>query len=237
MLQENLELQDGKTDIDRLEEDVNNCINIDKFGYEDKKDFILQQMNDYLLAVEQNQPKTHKFTDQDEYEKNKSEYTYKSGPKKGKFKSSRHRNEFEKKHNWTHSSTLAEWLQAVSDEIDLKLEQIRGKIKNYSSIGITPVQRQLIEPFVGELKYRPEEEQKFDKVVYEWLEWYLPKCKETINEFLTGTFQFKEEEFIKQQSKKEIADIVMKSMDKKQQIIDQATIINQNKNGKIQQRN
>ena len=218
-----------KSKIDELIEMVNNEKGGD-WSYEDKKDFIIDKINEFRLAIEQNQPKVHLMTGENEYENKRLQYCHKSGKKAGTFKSNRHRTDFERMYHWNESSRLDEWLIAVMDEAKLKLIQIEEKKKNSSIIITTPFQQQLVEPLQDELKdLSPEETQRFDKVYYDYLEWHLHRQLETIKDFLSEKFILKADEYIQNTTKSEIVKIVMEAGDKIHEVSQKIQKINQAK--------
>lgn len=183
--------------------------------YEDKRDYLVDKINEFMQAVEQNQPKAHLFESEDEYDRKKTPYIHTTGKKAGKFKSAKSRQEFENKYHWSRKDDLSDWLIAVLGECDLRLVDVKNKLDNYSSEIATPFQQQVINPFIDEMKnFNADEVKRFDKVFYDYLEWNINKQKELIKSFLAGTFTFKEEDIIRRNMKTEITKIILESGDK-----------------------
>ena len=217
--------------IDELVEMVNNTKG--HWDYEDKRDFIIDIMNLFLNAVLQNQPKVHLFTGDDEYEKKRLQYCHRDGKRANTFKSAKHQEDFERKYHWNQGDDLSIWLDASKQELELNLKQVKEKKSNYSNIITTPFQQQLIEPFHDEMENLSKDEiQSFDKVYYDFLEWILNKQIETINEYMSGKFEFKGEEYIQRTTKSEIGKIVLEASDKIGEVSAEIQKINQAKENK-----
>jgi len=229
-MENNLVVTKEKSMIDTITDNISTIKTAD-WGYEDKKEIILDKINDFMSAVEQNQPKIHLFTSEQEYDLKKSPYIHLHGKKAGQFKSRRHQDEFEAKYHWTHRDKLDTWLLAVIEECDLKLADAKDKLKTYSMLVESPVQQQIISPFYDEMtNVNQDELKKFDKTFYEYLEWNIPKQKEAIVSFLNGTFEFKEEDIIRHNMKKELTKIVLEANDKLDDLkISAESLINKNK--------
>ena len=231
MTESNIIVQDENSSmIDRITENINDVKTAD-WGYEDKRDLLIDMIDNFMKAVEQSQPKAHLFTSEAEYDLKKSPYIHLTGKRAGKFKSRRHRDEFESKYHWSRADKLDEWLKATLDECYLKLDDVKEKLKTYSLAVETPFQQQIISPFYDEMtNVNTDEVKRFDKTFYEYLEWHIPKQIETIISFLNGVFEFKEEDIIKSNIKTELAKIVLESNDKLDDLkISAEKLINKNK--------
>lgn len=231
MKENNLIVQDEHTSmIDRITENIKEVKTL-SVSYEDKRDYIIDKINEFMSAVEQNQPKAHLFTSEADYDAKKSPYIHHSGKNAGKYKSARHRQEFEGKYHWSAGDSLDTYLMAVIDECDLKLADAKEKIKTYSNSIETPFQQQIISPFYDEMTNVSQDETKrFDKTFYEFLEWHIPFQKQTIISFLNGTFEFKEEDIVRANIKTELAKMILEAGDKQDDLkIEAEKIINKNK--------
>lgn len=231
MTESNLIVQDEHTSmIDTITENINSMRTLNP-TYEDKRDYLIDKINEFMSAVEQNQPKAHLFTSEADYESKKFPYIHHTGKNAGKYKSARHRDEFEGTYHWSRKDSLDTYLMAVIDECDLKLVDVKEKLKTYSNAVETPFQQQIISPFYDEMTNVSQDETKrFDKTFYEFLEWNIPFQKQTIISFLNGTFEFKEEDIIRSNMKIELAKMVMEANDKKDDLkIEAEKIINKNK--------
>lgn len=207
------------SEIEKIIFTINNMKGTCYDNYKDKRDYIVQKINEFSQAVTQNQPKVHTFIDEADYNSKKAPYIHKTGKKAGKFKSRRHEDEFHRQYHWTHADNLGNWWQAVLMEIPLKVEDLRKKLKEYSSEIETPFQKQVISPFLSDIKdLSPDEIKRFDKVFYEYMLENVIKQEPLIKDFLNGTFVLKEEEFIKHNTKTEIANIVLEAGSRMEQL-------------------
>lgn len=157
----------------------------------DEAEFIIDTYHFYLQAVQNSDPKAHLFLDKDDWEANGSPI-------------------------WDENSTFEEWLIATKKEIiENRLPEIKKKKEEFSADVLSPFQKS-IEGFISELKTEDgSEEQKMDKVLYDYYEWHLNKQKETIDNFIAGKVKVLEKDILDNEINNEIGKIANKIVSKK----------------------
>lgn len=186
----------------------------------DDKEYLLDKYHEYAQAIQQGQPKAHLFESESAFNKAKN----------GKFKNRAYK---EKALYWGVNDDPVDFLKASLDQIEFQLEQVKKKKASVIYQEPTNFQKQIMDLSIGKDGMSFEDESEMESFGIEWYdycEWSLNHQKEAIIKHLRDEITFTQEEFIKSEMKIEIGKLLLKAGEKRQAIMEQASIINKNKN-------